>query len=255
METLKENTGDLSDLIPEDQADCTLDWVHLFKSTTLANDKFIKQHCSKPWCRDCERARVWRMRDRIIRYVEEHHNEFRSWYFITRSVRNDLNLKTAFVDLRLAQQKFTTDFKDDIEHPWNYVTHWIGVTEVTHSATTGYNVHQHMLVQTAERWTPHSKFLIGNSWSRAAGYPAIKQIKFVNDLHSVVGYIAKYLSKRTWGGLSRGRSYLCRHTLKGRNRIGCKRGTALPKPRSDHILCCLPPIDDCAHPYTKTPLQ
>ncbi len=253
---LKGDSGNLEDLIPEEEKDCNLEWIHLFNSALIdpVNDIFVKQHCWKPWCRSCERARVWRLRDRILSYIGEY-KEGGVWYFVTRSVRNDLNLKTAFVDLRLAQQKFADDFKDDKENPWNSVSAWIGVNEITYSPITGYNLHQHMLVGVAVSWTPTCVYHLEDAWSRAAGYSAHFNVKRMYDADRAAAYIAKYMSKSTWGGLSRGRSYICRNTLKGRNRIGCKRGTALKKMPRGYLLCCLPPVDDCAHPNMTLPLK
>ncbi len=247
---LKGTSGTLEDLIPVEERDCNLEWIHLF-SGDLANDIFLKQHCAKPWCRGCERARVWRMRDRVIRYIEKYAGG--KWFFITRSIRNDLNLKTAFVDLRLAQQRFTTGFKDEKNHPWNIVTHWIGVTEITFSNKTGYNVHQHLIAKTVDELPSHWIMLLKNAWSEAAGYRAHTNVRKMEDAERAAAYVAKYMSKKTWGGLSRGRAYLCRSVLWGRNRIGCKRGTGLGKLPRDFILCCLPPVDYCAQPAMLVP--
>jgi len=187
------------------------------------------------------------MRDKIIRYLE-HYRESGDWFFVTRSIRNDMSLQEAFNDLRVAQNRFTVYARDEKRHPWNNTKAWIAVSEITYSSRTGYNLHQHALVSFSRKRRKGWKRSLYDTWNKSAGYSAVFNIQELIDPERAAAYISKYMSKATWGGLSRGRSYLCRDTLKGRNRITRKRGTGSPKLKSDFILCCLPPSDYCSHP-------
>ncbi len=253
MGTLKSNSGDISGFIPEEDEQCEFSYVHVFNGSSLDGDLYIPNVCWKPWHRKCEAIRVNRMRWKIIKYMEYYDNPKSHWYFVTRSVRNDYELKTAFVDLRLAQQKFTSFQRDNQSHPFNVVTAWVSVTEITWKPKTGYNVHQHMLVQSEKEWGSSQIATLRDYWSRSAGYPAHFNSQPAEDPERAAAYLAKYMSKSCWGGLSRGRAYLVQDTLKGRNRINMKRRTVVPKIILGFLLCCLSPTKHCAHPSMVIP--
>lgn len=157
---------------------------------------------------------------------------------VTRSVRNESALVAAFNTLRAAQVAFAKQRYQEHMHPLNKAKAWIATTEITYSHT-GYNVHEHMI------WVVHNRFTIRelerlhDCWDRAAGYVGahINVINIVDTVHAA-NYIAKYLSKGVWGGLSVGRSYLVREALRGRNRIQSKRGTLPTKMFSAFCFCC-----------------
>lgn len=252
----KDNRGyqSLSDLIPEEEEQCEIEYVHVFIADTLDGDLFLPNYCWKPWHRLCERYRVDRMRVRIMKYLEFYHEDWCEWFFITRSVRNDQNLHLAFDDLRDCQKRFSDFEKDNADHPFNMSRYWVSVTEVTHSVKTGYNVHQHMLVRFPKGYLKEGQIsYIRDSWSKSAGYQAHFNIRPMGDSVRAAEYLSKYMSKTCWGGLSRGRAYRIRNTLKGRNRINCKRGTVLMKPKLGYYLCCLPPKEYCSHPSMVIP--
>ncbi len=214
---------------------------------------YIPAFCWKPWHPECELFRVSRMRRRIYNYIDHHDDPPSYWYSVTRSVRNDLSLHQAFDDLRDAQRLFSVDTTDHEDHPFNRVPAYVAVTEVTWKFKTGYNVHQHAIVKSEVEWQEGQVSYIRDSWNKSAGYPAHFHIRSVNNIERAAAYLAKYNAKECWGGLSRGRAYATRDTLKGRNRINCKRGTIVPSTEVAYSLCCLPPKEYCSHPSMVIP--
>lgn len=251
---LSPTSGTLSDLIPPEDEQCEAEWVHVFDGVTLDTDMYIQLYCWKPWHPRCEQLRVWRLRHRVERYFEHHIEVGTYWYFMTRSVRNDLNLLNAFRDLRDTQEGFRKHASHNpVEHPFQWSTAWVSVTEITYHPSTGYNVHQHMGIKFPIELTKGLIAYLRDSWSKAAGYPAHFHVRKMSDPARAAAYLAKYMSKSCWGGLSIGRSYLCRDTLKGRNRINVKRGTVIPGHEVKFNLCCLPPTNYCSHPSMVIP--
>ncbi len=251
MGEMKAVAGDLEDLIPLEEKDCDLDWVHLFNGQTLTNDIFVRQHCWKPWCIGCERARVWRMRDRILKYIDHWGQPLDQWYFMTRSVQTDHGLHCAFNALRAVQQREREWLKDPYwsENPMNFLNAWVQVTEITYNWKSGYHVHLHMIACSQIRWGKDQLRQLHALWNKSARLEAAQlHVSPVHDIKGVAAYLSKYMQKQTWGGLSRGRAYMVRESLKGRNRIAFKRGTALPRPDRGYLLCCLPPTDYCGNP-------
>ncbi len=197
---------------------------------------WVKSVCSRPWCLFCEPVKVWRLKRKIEKYLKW--NSPRHLWIITRSVRNEPELVAAFNTLRAAQVAFAKSSKPKAKtHPFRHAKFWIATTEITHSHREGYNVHEHMIWGTNHSFMDFDDFHLW--WDRAAGFEGshINVVK-VRDARHAVNYVAKYLSKGVWGGLSSGRAYLLRDALKGRNRINTKRGTLVPKIQSEYCLCC-----------------
>ncbi len=225
----------LSDMIPLEDRPCLTDYVHVHdRMDPTGENHWVKSVCSRPWCLPCDKIRVWRLQRKIEKYLDW--DPQKHLWIITRSVRNEPELVASFNTLRTAQVAFAKQVKA-VGHPFRLAKIWVATTEITHSLTEGYNVHEHMI------WgTQSSRIDFGEMhkwWDRAAGFEGahINIVKVHNSRHAS-NYIAKYLSKGVWGGLSSGRAYLVRAALKGRNRINTKRGTLVPKLPSRFCLCC-----------------
>ncbi len=249
----------LKDLIPDEERECPVGYVHVFDGMDSTDNLWVKSVCSRPWCSRCEPVRVWRLRRKMEKYLEWHSPKH--LWIITRSVRNEPELVSSFNTLRSAQVAFAKSAKSKT-HPFRYAEFWIATTEIKHSHRNGYNVHEHMIWGTQKSWVDFDEFHLW--WDRAAGFGGahINVVK-VRDSRHAVNYVAKYLSKGVWGGLSSGRAYQMRAALKGRNRVNTKRGTVLPKKFSCYCLCCFTagvaqcngegevPFQDqsCKHPF------
>ncbi len=196
------------------------------------------------------------MSNRIGKYVDHHQAEgVDNWWFLTRSVKNHWSLLTAFRSLRENQRRFHSN-SNRRSHPFNRVEAYVGVTEITHTAKNGYNVHQHMLLGSREtkldysaihdRWNSVTKFITAVEMP----YKAHINIKRMDQEKGAIRYMTKYISKGSWGGMSRGRVYMERNSLKGRNRIRFMRNT-LPKVLTKaldpfFIMCCQSEGKNCA---------
>ncbi len=174
-----------------------------------------------------------------MKYLDFHSVDYNHLWIVTRSVRNTPELVSSFNSLRAAQQAFAKQSNWDESHPLREAQIWIATTEVKYSDQTGYNVHEHMIWGTKKSRMDFHKF--HDCWDRAAGFQGAHiNVRRVHDARHAVNYVAKYLSKGIWGGLSSGRAYQVRAGLKGRNRIQSKRGTVPPKAGSRFCLCCFP---------------
>ncbi len=229
----------LSELVPKEALRCNPRRVHVFDWALRRPDLFVPQKCSMPWCSDCEPIRVGKLKVKIRKYLEHNWLTGSSLWIVTRSVRNDFGLERSFNALRLAQQAWTKQLKsrDNLDHPLRSVDAWIATTEIKHSATKGYNVHEHAIWQTQ---TDRIDFSAAHKyWDRAAGFKGAHiNLKKVRDITHAINYVAKYLSKGVWGGLSVGRAYRVASVLKGRNRINSKHGTIPPKGFTSYSYCC-----------------
>ncbi len=223
----------LYELIPEEDLLCENGYVHVFDGEDPTDNLWVQSVCSRPWCSRCEPIRVWRLRRKMEKYLEWHSPKH--LWIVTRSVRNEPELVTSFNTLRAAQVAFAKSNKVD-HHSFRFAQHWIATTEITYTHWKGYNVHEHMIWGTESARLPFKDFHVW--WDRAAGFEGAHiNIVKVQDSRHAVNYVAKYLSKGVWGGLSVGRAFLLRKALKGRNRINTKRGTVLPKKFSGYCLC------------------
>ncbi len=227
----------LEDLIPEDLRECEFGYIHVFDAFEPTVECWVKSTCCRPWCRPCEARRVWKLQQKIKKYLD-HNSGGHCLWILTRSVRNDSALVPAFNSLRAAQVAWAKQSVREKSHPLRDAVAWIATTEIKYSAGTGYNVHEHMVWVTPIRRLTFTKY--HETWDRAAGFGGAHiNLKPVTDPKHAANYIAKYLSKGTWGGLSRGRAYLVREALRGRNRIQSKRGTLPPKAVSGFCFCCV----------------
>ncbi len=227
----------LSEIIPKMELRCNPQEVHVYDWTGSRSDQFIPQKCSMPWCSVCEPIRVSKLKGKIRKYLEHNWTQGMSYWIVTRSVRNEPELYTAFNTLRAAQRKWTFSAKNNSTHPFRSAVCWVATTEIKHSLQKGYNVHEHMIWGTLEKRVDFSA--CHKYWDQAAGFEGAHiNVKKVRDLSHAINYVAKYISKGIWGGLSIGRAYLNRSVLKGRNRINCKRGTVPPGGEKFYTYCC-----------------
>ena len=234
MQELRSETH-LWDLIPKDLRECENGYVHVFEAFDPNNNLWVKSACSRPWCSRCEPIRVWRLKRKIMKYLEWH--KPRHLWIVTRSVRNTPEMVSSFNSLRWAQVAFAKSSKAK-QHPFRHAKVWIATTEIKHSIQKGYNIHEHAVWGTNHSFMDFDDFHLW--WDRAAGFEGAHiNVTKVRDSRHAANYIGKYLSKGVWGGLSKGRAYLVRDALKGRNRINTKRGTVLPKMFSGYCLCCI----------------
>ncbi len=226
----------LSDIIPWYDLDCPAGYVHVFDYLEPTDEVWVPQACSRPWCLRCEPIRVHRLGRKLRAYLEG--NPGKLW-LVTRSVRNCPALTAAFNTLRYTQKRFNILAADRRlkTHPFRVAKAWVAVTEITHDLSTGFNVHEHMLWVT-DQGVRLDYAELHHYWDKAAGYPAQLNVVELRSIHGGVSYVAKYLSKGIWGGLSSGRAYLNRVALKGRNRINSKRGTIPKRLRTGKVFCC-----------------
>ncbi len=228
------SAGDLSDLIPLEERSCEQPYVHVI-GFEPDDEVFVKSICSRPWCLPCESIRVWRLKRKIMKYLEYHNP--RNLWIVTRSTKNRPEFVASINLLRSAQVAFSKQATKKETHPFNKAQCWIATTEVTHDLLTGYNVHEHMIWGTESSRLDFEKLHLW--WDRACGFRgAHLNVVQVNDSNHGINYIAKYLSDGIWGGLSVGRAYQIRNALKGRNRVNSKRGTVPKKIPSGYNLCC-----------------
>ncbi len=232
-----EKKQDLEDLIPEDLRECEFGYIHVFDGYEPSVECWVKSTCCRPWCAQCEPRRVWKLQQKIMKYLDHNSTGGSHLWLVTRSVRNSSALVAAFNSLRAAQVAFTKQRVRDPRHPLNLASAWIATTEVKYDARSGFNVHEHMIWVTKSARMDFKYF--HETWDRAAGFVGAHiNIVRLNDPRHAANYVAKYLSKGSWGGLSRGRAYLLRGALRGRNRIQSKRGTLPPKEISGFCFCC-----------------
>ncbi len=159
-----------------------------------------------------------------------------------------------------AKRRFHNNVSSEAHHhPFAAVHAWIGAVECTFNSGEGYNVHQHMLIGSrAERI---SYVRIRELWDRIGFLlcgtdRSMTHITPMTHDKGATGYIAKYISKGTWGGLSRGRAYAHRNVLMGKNRIGrmrgTSRGTGVTAPV--YALCCISGATQrCDNPSVSDP--
>ncbi len=234
----------LWDLVPLWEREPDHNFVHLIAYMDPKYQYYIQGTCSKPWCVPCEKQRLWRYRNRIAAYLQHNRAEgVTCWWFLTRSIRNSHNVRSAFSEFNIVRRAFHNDYQKAVWHPFHRVRAFVGVMEMTYSERTGYNLHQHMLVG-AHRWSEVDRELVASRWStmstRAVGKGGMTHMPRMNHDVGAVAYLTKYISKGSWGGLSRGRVYMIRAELKGRNRIQVKMNTspgAVPKP--GFVMCCV----------------
>ncbi len=228
------------EFVPVWERECTPHYVHVIANNAPEYQYYLRSVCSRSWCGPCEKMRTWRYRNRIASYLS-HQAEViggvRHWWFLTRSVRNAKNPRIAFDTFLRTKRKFHMHIQKEW-HPFHHAQAWIGVQEITHDLATGYNLHQHVLVG-SQRKFQLDPLKIRDRWSDAAGYSAMSHMVRMDTRIGAVAYLGKYISKATWGGLSRGRAYAIRKTLKGRNRIQMKPRTGPPKsPLPGFVMCC-----------------
>ncbi len=247
---------DLWDLVPLWERECDHHWIHVLRYTKPQEQFWLPAVCSRPWCYSCEAIRTSRMSNRIGKYVDHHQAEgVDNWWFLTRSVKNHWTLLGAFRSLRDAQRRFHSN-SNRPSHPFHSVEAYVAVTEITYGERSGYNVHQHMLLGSRGELIPYAR--IRDRWSSvtkfssADGLPyrAHVSIKRMDQTKGAIRYMTKYITKGSWGGMSRGRVYLVRNSLKGRNRIRFMRDT-LPKVLTRaldpfFIMCCTSEGRNCA---------
>ena len=234
---MKEKAGSLEDLIPKAHRECRMGYIHVFNAFDPTDELWVAARCSRPWCLPCEGLRVWRLQRKIKHYLDHHNPRF--LWIVTRSVRNTSVLRAAFNTLRDAQIRFSNQVQvgRSEDHPLRLAQCWIATTEVKFSSE-GFNVHEHMIWGTKRRYLDFGLF--HKYWDRAAGFRGAHiNVVPLNDPRHAANYVAKYLSKGIWGGLSVGRAYLVRDALRGRNRIQSKRGTLPPKEPTGFCFCCV----------------
>ncbi len=230
----------LWDLVPQWEREPDHAFVHLLAWRDPRYQYWIPGACSRPWCDPCERQRLGRYRNRIEKYISYHEDRGLSkWWFLTRSIRNSHNPWAAFNEFIAVRKLFQAHvFRDT--HPFHLVRAWVAMSEMTYSMRTGYNLHQHMLLGT-KKWSDLNKEDLHGEWTKAAGRTSMSHLKRMHNRVGAVAYVTKYISKGSWGGISRGRVYLIRDELKGRNRIQFMPRTLPPKdPPSGFMLCCIP---------------
>ncbi len=226
---------------------CYAAYVHLIWKQTPWVQTYVRSKCSHPWCVPCDKLRRNALLRKIIDYIEWwNHKGVKTWWFLTRSIRNERDASQAFKTFSENRRSFhnRSGRKD---HPWNKVPAWIGVQEITHNDQTGYNVHQHMLVAKPLKGVVDWK-ATKDRWEAPLSYEAMTHVKLMDQSRGAVAYLSKYMSKADvlWGGLPVGHSLLYSDVLKGRNRINCMRGTKPPKFRPYGFdLCCCPPEMIC----------
>ncbi len=219
---------------------------HVFKYREEPyEDMWVKFLCSRPWCERCAPFRMWRLRQKIHKYLI--HNHPSHMWFVTRSVRNERSLKKAFETLHAANQAFDKQKKNDPHHPYHSrVTAWIGTYEITWKYKTGYNLHQHLIIGSEDDRIEYKA--VGECWSRAVGYTAqFHMEKIKHGVSGAVGYVSSYISKGYWGGLQREVTFKERLVLKGRNRSTSMRGTIPPSFPLGYYLCCRSDHGNCEH--------
>lgn len=235
----------LWDLVPFWEREPEHNYVHLVQNEHPEYQYYIQGACSRPWCAVCEKQRLWRYRNRIAAYLEYNRGlGVNCWWFLTRSIRNSHSVRSAFVEFSIVRRAFHQNAARWAPHPWHKVRAFIGVMEMTYSPETGYNLHQHMLVG-ATFWNRLDPELIGLYWSKypaRAGWGRKSNSHMPRMNHDVgaVAYLTKYISKGAWGGLSRGRVYMIREELKGRNRIQVMvRTSPSAVPKHGFLMCCV----------------
>ncbi len=234
---------DLWDLVPEEDRVCAPAFVHMLSRGDVSDQLWVRQVCSRPWCAPCEQYRTWRMEHRITQYMDYHQPQ-RIW-MMTKSIKNEFRLIDAFGGLHECNRRFTMYDNAPSWGVTKQVFCWIATYEITYSERTGYHLHQHALIGTRGEDIPYGDW--HNLWDTAAGYGAQLHFKELYDRKGAIAYISKYISKGCWGGLSRGRAYMVRSVLSGRNRIVTKHGTAVSGPDFPRFyLCCLPSDKRCA---------
>ncbi len=227
----------LDELIPKDLRKCGAGYIHVFQAFDPPDELWVKATCSKPWCGSCEAVKVWRRQRKNKKYLD--HNSPKRLYIVTRSVRNTSTLLGGFNSLRDAQLKFSKHVTRQADHPLNKVTAWVATTEIVYANEKGWNVHEHMIWGLNQSLLKEDYLATHKYWDRAAGFRGAHiNIIMVRDSQHAANYVAKYLSKGVWGGLSQGRAYQVRAALKGRNRIQSKRGTLPPEEKSGYCFCC-----------------
>ncbi len=234
---------DLWDLVPLWEREPEHNYVHLLALTDPKYQYYIRGSCSLPWCDLCEKQRLWRYRNRIAAYLAYNRVErgVTKWWFLTRSIRNSHNPRSAFSEFNHVRRAFHNHHQQ-YWHPWQGVRAFIGVIEITYKEETGYNLHQHLLVG-AHDWRHVKPEEVAKRWSimsgRMVGQPGMTHMPRMNNDIGAVAYVTKYISKGSWGGLSRGRVYMIRNELRGRNRIqSMVRTSPSSPPKQGFILCC-----------------
>ncbi len=235
---------DLWDLVPSWEREPEHNFLHLIAYTDPKYQYYLRGACSRPWCDQCEKQRLWRYRNRIAAYLAYNRVErgVTKWWFLTRSIRNSHNLRSAFSEFNHVRKAFHNNYRRET-HPWSGVRAFIGVIEITYSHRTGYNLHQHMLVG-AHDFRHVDRDRVGKLWSTlAAGMtdkPGMTHMPRMDNDIGATAYVTKYISKGAWGGLSRGRVYMVRAELKGRNRIQCMvRTSPGAPPKQGFVMCCV----------------
>ncbi len=252
----------LWDFVPTWMRECDQSFVHVLVSNDPRYQWWVRAICARPWCDPCERVRLWRFRDRIAKYINWSVTRGIShWWFVTRSVRNSHNARVAFLEFNQTKSEFHRKISRS-SHPWSDVDAWIGVQELTYNPGSGYNLHQHMLI--GQKGHRHRQKESRKVWSRAAPLRpdgSVQQSMYhcvpMNNIVGAIAYVTKYISKGTWGGLSRGRTYLIRRTLKGRNRIQMMARTGPPVGEPlGMIMCCINAYgSDCGRDATDMDIR
>lgn len=171
----------------------------------------------------------------------------RTW-MLTRSVRNSDDIYKADYDLKKARERFrnhSRQGKEHEQHPWLDVKDWVGVTEIKRSSgRDGWNIHDHILISSETDRLPYSDW--HRSWKRAA-HDGAAHLDLQRVEGDAISYMAAYLSKGLWGGMTQDQAYWHRDFLRGRRFLRRKRGSSpnqvIPTGWSQ---CCLPDEDgDC----------
>ncbi len=191
----------------------------------------------------CEKLKMLRFRAKIHRYLNQY-NPPHLW-LLTRSVRNNQELKDAFDKLHFAVKRLTDANKNNAKNEHNKITHYIGTYEVKHKLDKGWNVHQHLIIGSEHDHLDYKKCHV--EWNFAAGYEAHWNCeKITYGVGGAINYISAYISKGIWGGLSPEMAYWNRNDLFGRHRIRTKQGTAVNKPVDPlRCYCCRTLYRDC----------
>ncbi len=217
---------------------------HVFKNLGPPfDDTWVKMLCSRAWCLACEPHRVWRMQRKIKSYLSSEKNACRNYWLVTRSVKNEDRLIDAFRTLHLAAKTFLEQVSSP--HPFHdLVKVWTGSYEITYDYMKGYNLHQHFIVGADVHHLDYEN--LHACWNLAAGYPAQWDAqKITGGRNGAITYLAKYISKGLWGGLTERRAFLCKETLFRRKRTMSKRGTVPSVETQGFCWCCQNDFSQC----------
>ncbi len=200
------------------------------------------------WCSPCEQIRIYHIKKKLKEFLKANPVPYR-WLFIF-STRNRNTIGAAYTSL-LGCWKAFIDQSRAKGREWAKAVDYIGTYEITHSLSKGFNVHFHVVVGTIVKLNWKA---IHEDWNRACGEPShfnVAQSKPIKSNLAIVNYVAKYLLKAFWGGLSPEQMFYNRTFLKGKNRIKRSRGSNKWIPEGPaHTYCCASRHrNECNHPH------